>query len=149
MLLNLIAHKVESKCGNKPENQQVMTFLREKDPSPDVVFPRREDKTTPRRVIGSGEGIVGRPPPKRQNKSTWKLHVKVYPNPGYQGDYLLAKFEVSPEDRWNLPTEKSDKSSIRAALNAALKFGLTHGATKGQLHAIRKALTDAGYHPTR
>ena len=76
------------------------------------------------------------------------MHTKVYS--GEPADRLLVRFsDGGAEEQWDLPTDRSDKSRIREVMNAALRFGEENNASKGQLFAIRKALTDASYHLTK
>jgi hypothetical protein len=62
------------------------------------------------------------------------------------GGKLAVEFpEIRKSQEWELPV-KSNKEGIRRVLEEALYFGEKHGATDGQLKAIRKALTENGYH---
>jgi len=62
------------------------------------------------------------------------------------GNKLEVVFpEIGKSQEWDLPV-KSNKEEIRRILEEALDFGEKHGATDGQLKAIRKALTESGYH---
>lgn len=47
---------------------------------------------------------------------------------------------------WKLPADKKDKQEIRRIREEALDFGRANGATDGQLNAIAKAFSDAGYY---
>ncbi len=98
---------------------------------------------------GGGAPAAVRSPPRQHSKrgrfASNKMHTKVHS--GNSTDYLLVSFEDGDaRNQWDLPADRSDKSSIRAVMNAALSFGEMNEASKGQLMAIRKALTDAGYH---
>jgi hypothetical protein len=80
--------------------------------------------------------------------ATDKMHAKVYREEN--GSYLKVRFHGSgQEQNFDLPKDRSDKQDIRSALEGALAFGEKNGASKGQLFAIRKALTDAEYHLTK
>ncbi len=84
----------------------------------------------------------------RGHFATDKMHAKVY-REGY-GRYLKVRFHGSGEEQnFDLPEDRSDKRAIRSALESALNFGEKNNASKGQLFAIRKALTDADYHLTK
>jgi hypothetical protein len=65
-----------------------------------------------------------------------------------RGEFVV-EFSGGGRKSWNLPT-RSDKQRIRAVLTDAIKFALSQGASNpGQTNAVRKALTDAGYHLTK
>ena len=58
------------------------------------------------------------------------------------------EFQDGAASSWMLPDPK-DKAAIRAMLDKALRFAREHGASLGQLNAVRKTLTDEGYHLTK
>jgi len=91
----------------------------------------------------------GHPPPRtRGHFATDRMHAKVYREG--DGTRLKVRFHGSgAEEDFELPEDSSDKRAIRTALDSALEFGERNGASKGQLFAIRKALTEAGYHLTK
>jgi hypothetical protein len=60
------------------------------------------------------------------------------------GKYTVA-FADGASKNWSLP-EKSDKTGIRRVRDAAIKFARENGATDGQIAAVMKGLTEAGYH---
>lgn len=79
----------------------------------------------------------------RRNYSTKKMHAGVHEN------HLQVSFETGENRRWPLP-EKSDKEGIRKVRNEATDWAREQGASDpGQTNAVRKALTDAGYHLTK
>lgn len=82
------------------------------------------------------------------SRATDRMHARVY---GIGGDaHLKVRFQTSGEEQhFGLPKDRSDKRAIRAALSKALQFGRSNGASRGQMFAIRKALTDMGYHLTK
>ena len=61
---------------------------------------------------------------------------------------LHVSFVSGPSSSWTLPS-KTDKTSLRAAREKAIAFAKKHGATLGQVNAVKKTLTDAGYHLTK
>jgi len=61
---------------------------------------------------------------------------------------LLVRFEDGKSREWKLP-EKNNKMEIRYIREQATDFATNNGATMGQLNAVRKALTEAGYHLTK
>lgn len=80
--------------------------------------------------------------------ATNKMHAKVYVEGGEP--FLKIRFHGSGDEHdFDLPNDKSDKPAIRRAMESALEFGDKSGASKGQLYAIRKALTDAEFYLTK
>jgi negative regulator of replication initiation len=61
---------------------------------------------------------------------------------------LVVEFQNGASNRWPLPP-KDDKNRIRVVRNQAVEFASKNGATEGQENAVKKALTEAGYHLTR
>ena len=82
------------------------------------------------------------------SRATDRMHARVY---GEGGDAnLKVRFQGSGEEQhFRLPRDRSDKRTIRAALSKALQFGRKNRASRGQMFAIRKALTETGYHLTK
>jgi len=63
-----------------------------------------------------------------------------------EDEQLVIMFEDGASKKWDLP-DKTDKDGIRALRDEAVAFALKNGASDpGQTNAVRKALTDAGYH---
>ena len=61
---------------------------------------------------------------------------------------LTVSFLNGPSKEWPLP-ERDDKPGIRSVRDKAVQFAVDNGATIGQQYAVRKALTEAGYHLTK
>ena len=61
------------------------------------------------------------------------------------GNELRVEFASGPSKSWKLPP-KSDKAGIRAVRDAAVAFAESKKATLGQVNAVKKTLTDSGYH---
>lgn len=61
---------------------------------------------------------------------------------------LHVSFVSGPSTSWTLPS-KTDKASLRAVREKAIAFAKKHGATLGQVNAVKKTLTDSGYHLTK
>lgn len=61
---------------------------------------------------------------------------------------LHVEFAGGDSNSWPLP-KREDKAGIRKIREAAVEFARSHGASHGQRNAVRKALTDAGYHLTK
>lgn len=64
------------------------------------------------------------------------------------GQDLKVEFRDGASKSWKLP-KRDDKAGIRRVREAAVEFARENGATHGQRNAVRKALTDAGYHLTK
>ena len=88
----------------------------------------------------SGKRGTGRRAPRRATK-----RMSVY----VERSRLFVQFADDEKSWWDLP-DPTDKRAIRRIRDEAVAFALAHGATDpGQTNAVKKALTDAGYHLTR
>jgi len=65
-----------------------------------------------------------------------------------EGIELIVEFLGGPLDRWTLPSQ-DNKMGIRKVRDEAVAFAKQNGATEGQVAAVKKALTSAGYHLTK
>jgi hypothetical protein len=61
---------------------------------------------------------------------------------------LHVSFAGGPERSWSLPG-KNDKAALLAMREKAVAFVRENKATLGQVNALKKTLTDAGYYLTR
>ena len=61
-----------------------------------------------------------------------------------QDNRLFVSFVDGPSDEWDL-TDADDKNTIRMIRDEAVKFAHINYATRGQIHAVKKALTEEGY----
>ncbi|MFQ5865183.1 MAG: hypothetical protein ACE5IW_08165 [bacterium] len=61
---------------------------------------------------------------------------------------LSVAFANGPQRKWRLPL-KDNKRELRTVRDAAVAFAGQNGATEGQLKALIKAMTSAGYHLTK
>ncbi len=61
------------------------------------------------------------------------------------GQEFTVSFANGASKSWSLP-KRDDKAGIRRVRDAAIKFARENGATDGQVHAVMKGLTGAGYH---
>jgi negative regulator of replication initiation len=61
---------------------------------------------------------------------------------------LNVEFANGASLSWTLPNQ-SDKKAIRTILDKAITFAKENKASLGQINAIRKTLTDNGYHLTK
>jgi hypothetical protein len=111
-----------------------------------------------RRIFGLAEArkpaselapIPQRKAGKRRNLSIRRQRASVRRFAGQPNAFLVVAYDDRPGQQWKLPADRKDRNGIREVLSAALQFGEANQATIGQLNAIRKALTDAGYHLTK
>ncbi len=58
---------------------------------------------------------------------------------------LIVGFVDGPLKKWSLPS-RNDKNAIRRLRDEAVEFVEENGATEGQINAVKKTLTDGGYH---
>jgi hypothetical protein len=65
-----------------------------------------------------------------------------------QNDALVVEFHGGRRRSFSLPP-KSDKTKLRAVRDEAVAFAVECGASYGQEMAVKKALTEAGYHLVR
>lgn len=66
-----------------------------------------------------------------------------------QQNQLVVEFENGAQRSWTLP-DRTNKQEIRRVREEAVNYALDQGASDpGQTNAVRKALTDNGYHLTK
>ena len=65
-----------------------------------------------------------------------------------QWDAHGLEFEDGGRENWTLPP-RTDIAGIKRLTREAMEFAEQHKASEGQLHAVRKALTDAEYWVTK
>lgn len=95
-----------------------------------------------RRVFKISERRVGGINAPRERFATNRMSSKVIE------DKLVVTFQSGASRKWELPP-RHDKASIRAIKSQATGFAKENNATIGQVNAVVKALTDAGYHLTK
>ncbi|HLQ26263.1 MAG TPA: hypothetical protein VK138_10340 [Acidiferrobacterales bacterium] len=61
---------------------------------------------------------------------------------------LHISFAGGASRSWSLPGP-NDKAALLSMREKAVSFAKEHGATVGQVNAVKKTLTDEGYHLTR
>jgi len=61
---------------------------------------------------------------------------------------LYVEFQGGQSSKWQLPT-RDDKNGISKVKKYAVEFAENNGASLGQVNAVIKAMTDAGYHITK
>ena len=59
---------------------------------------------------------------------------------------LQVEFENGAKESWKLPKAKTDRDEIRRVRDRAVDFARAQGATEGQRAAVKRALTEHGYH---
>lgn len=84
------------------------------------------------------------PTPRHPRKSYAKQRMSSY----IKSNHLHVSFQDGSSDSWELP-DRDDKSGIRSVRDKAVLFAKENDATIGQVNAVKKALTDAGYHLTK
>ncbi len=63
-----------------------------------------------------------------------------------QHQKLMVEFQDGAKETWTL-SAKTDRDEIRRIRDEAVGFARDHGASDpGQVNAVKKALTDKGYH---
>jgi len=83
-----------------------------------------------------------RPMPPRVKKATLRMSTFV------RSGTLFVEFENGRKNQWALP-DQQDKDGIRKVRDAAVDFAQQNSASLGQMNAVKKALTDAGYYVSR
>jgi hypothetical protein len=76
---------------------------------------------------------------KRTRRAKYRLSSK------FANNNLILEFSNGVSKKFPLP-DKSDKNEISNVTNDVMQFIKDNGGTIGQIHAGRKALTEAGYH---
>lgn len=77
-----------------------------------------------------------------KNKATNRMSANVDMNK------LTVEFASGDRKEFQLPN-RNDKLEIRNTRDKACEFAESVGATLGQINAVKKALTEAGYHISR
>ena len=97
-----------------------------------------------RRVFDIVENVNNKQTSGRSRKrySTQRMSTRV------NNQVLFVEFADGSSNEWPLPP-RHDKNALRAIRSQALRFAEQHGASIGQLNAVKKALTDNGYHLTK
>ena len=109
-----------------------------------------------RRVLGlppkPGQRSVVGEKPGRRGRGNYRIALKQM-SPRVEksqlradGDRLSIAFRDGAANGWELP-ERSDREGIRHVRDEAVLWAKQQGASEpGQTNAVKKALTDAGYH---
>jgi len=111
-----------------------------------------------RRILGMPAGIEVYPtraaaateasPTSRSSSGRRRSFAKQRLTSFINHNQLHVEFQDGASLSWSLPDPK-DKANIRAVLEKALCFAREHGASVGQVNAVRKTLTNEGYHLTK
>ena len=126
LLRDLLAETVDEISGHVPDHGEVTEFLQ-------AVLVRASSE---------GESSQAGPRIATKNKAKKKMSAQV------EDGHLLVKFAGGQMERWKLP-DRSDKEAIRRTRDSAVAFARDQEATLGQINAVKKALTEDGYHLTK
>lgn len=86
------------------------------------------------------------PVPSRVRKySPRKLYATTRMSSHIGNNMLHVSFDGGASKSWLLPSP-ADKIEIRKVRDKAVDFARENGASIGQINAVKKALTDSGYH---
>lgn len=94
-----------------------------------------------RRVFGVTENMA----PKSSQTRPLKRYSQQRMSARVEEGQLKVTFENGKSQNWVLP-ECADKLAIRYVRDRAVDFACNNGASLGQVNAVKKALTEAGYH---
>ena len=83
-----------------------------------------------------------KPKPPRIKKAILRMSTFV------KNGTLFVEFENGKKNQWGLPA-KGDRERIRKVRDIAVEFAQQNSASFGQVNAVKKALTDAGYYVSR
>ena len=83
--------------------------------------------------------VVALHKPKKRRKTTNTMTVKIEDNE------LLVKFADGNLNTWILPLNREDREAL-IIRREAIEFAKQNGATRGQICAVIKTLTQAGYY---
>jgi negative regulator of replication initiation len=78
----------------------------------------------------------------RSRYATQRMSARV------SNEMLYVEFLGGLSNKWQLPP-KDNKAAISKVRKLAVEFAENSGASLGQVHAVVKAMTDAGYHITK
>jgi hypothetical protein len=100
---------------------------------------RRIFRLKPNPAAGNGHS--------RRNFTIQKQRAEVKQENGRKA--IVIEYENGMSNRWELPVDAKDKVETRTVLRDAFRFAEANNATQGQLNAIRKAISGAGYYLTK
>ena len=143
LLRDLLAETVDEISGHVPDHGEVTEFLQavlvrasSEGESSVPPAPSQEHRPPDHDSAQAVPGIV------RKNKTKKKMSARV------EDGHLLVEFADGQMERWKLP-DRSDKEAIRRTRDFAVAFARDQEATLGQINAVKKALTEDGYHLTK
>lgn len=99
-------------------------------------------------IYEDGQIPIGKGGSSYQNSSGRRSFAKIRMSSNIAGNQLHIEFHGRNPSAWTLP-DRNNKEEIRAVLEKAILFAKSNGATIGQVNAVRKTLTDKGYHLTK
>ena len=149
LLVELLAKKVESLCGYRPDASLVGTFLERQTRQLTEVMSDQRHASPPHQFdAGTTEPGSQKRVPGRRGPRLASRRMRAGCEPKHNPKELVVSFEGGSVKSWPLPA-REDKHAIRRIRDQAVRFGEENGATLGQIDAIKKALTAAGYHLTK
>lgn len=89
--------------------------------------------------IASSSRPFPKPMPSRIKKAILRMSTFV------RSGTLFVEFENGRKNQWGLP-DQGDRDGIRKVRDIAVEFARQNSASFGQMNAVKKALTDAGYY---
>jgi hypothetical protein len=102
--------------------------------------PRSEQLRVPKKA--NGEHLRRASATPRRSFATQRMSSYI------NNDQLHISFAGGASRSWPLPARK-DKVALLSVREKAVSFAKENGATLGQVNAVKKTLTEAGYHLTR
>jgi len=105
------------------------------------ILPNREEDARGSRAERIGNGSISHLP-QRRSFATDRMSSYI------ARDQLHVSFRSGASQSWELP-DKNNKVELRSVRGKAVAFAREHEATVGQVNAVIKTLTDAGYHLTK
>lgn len=103
---------------------------------------------TPDDVLRRVFKITGNIPLKSNLPKTLRRYSQQRMSARVEAGELMVIFENGKRQSWELPNS-SDKLAIKYIRDQAAEFASNNGASIGQVNAVKKALTEAGYHLTK
>lgn len=108
------------------------------------VFNIQSDSAESTTKSSNGSASNARPSHSKPRRSFATQRMSSYINQ----NKLYVSFVDGASQSWILP-KQSDKPALRSVREKAVTFAKENGATIGQQNAVKKTLTDNGYHLTK
>lgn len=178
LLRDLLSETAQEISGHVPDREALTEFLREVSgsehteggspvPSPRIEERRPHLRRAAQETRGASDhraAVESEPSPGTQERDTvvsatpvnlrrgaeWRAprRAKRRMSARVERGHLLVGFAEGQMERWELPN-RSDKEAIRRVRGMAVAFASENQATLGQINAVKKALTEAGYFLTK